>query len=181
MKHYKPFLTIVLLLLPAFAFCQDSVKNTVDSFYFKLTDSTQATKSELYTRARQFIALQFKDSKAVIQMDDKEAGKLIGKGVFVLYAVAALGISSGSYIEFTVTIDVKDNKYRCVLSDFYHTGIVGRTDGGGVGGDLNNEKPEGGIGRKYWVRIKDATYQEAQKFIKDFDNAMKSPAQSDNF
>ena len=40
-------------------------------------DST--TQKELYARARAWFALNFVSSKAVLEMDDKENGQLIGK------------------------------------------------------------------------------------------------------
>lgn len=45
-----------------------------------ILDST-VNKSELYSRAREWFAKAFKSSKNVIQMDDKENGKIIGKAL----------------------------------------------------------------------------------------------------
>jgi hypothetical protein len=182
----KKILLLLLLFTPFISIAQikDSIVTQQDSsFEFKLIDSVSASKQELYTRARQFVALQFKDSKEVIQMDDKEAGKIICKGTLMPSAKAALGVPVQSYIEFTMTIDLKDNKYRCVLSNFYHNGIVGRTDGFGIGGDLNNEKQKSneGLTKKYWGRIKDETKREAQQLLLAMKTAMYQPNKVDSF
>ena len=47
----------VLLLIPFYASAQ------IDTFEFKLIDTLDAPKQEIYSRARQFIALEFKDAK----------------------------------------------------------------------------------------------------------------------
>lgn len=75
------------------------------------------SKDELYLRAREWFARTFVSSQEVIQMDDKQGGKIIGKGV-----------SSGSYsimlspilyyLNYTVSVTVKDGRYRYEISPF---------------------------------------------------------------
>ena len=114
-------LLLALLLLPFISVAQE-VKIPIDSASQKISYSgvvkvEGVSKDDLYTRSREWFARTFKSAKAVIQMDDKAAGKIIGKG----YA-------EGSYVVlisamkfdmwYTVSITVKDGRYRYELSDF---------------------------------------------------------------
>lgn len=167
----------LFLLFPISSFAQK------DTFYFQLIDTASGTKVELYARARQFVALQFHDSRNVIQMDDKDAGKIICKGVFTPLVGVGLGMKVQSIVYFTADIDLKDGKYRCVLSDFYHDGYLDHTDQQ-MGGNLNNEKPDCGtfrMSKKYWQRIKTESYSEARDFINSFKTAMTKKQSSSDF
>ncbi len=175
----KASIFLSILIVPLIGFSQTSA-NVIDAFTFKLVDSTQDTKANLYTRARQFIALEFSSAKEVIQMDDKESGKIIGKGIFLTTQKLALGIPKQSIVRFTVTIDVKDNKYRCIINDVYHDGFSEDPDGA-IGGDLYKEKPDHGLYKKWWGRLKTDVSKEANDFLIRFDKAMREKNASDNF
>lgn len=59
--------------------------------------------AELYSRAKAWAALTYKSGKDVVQLDDKEAGRLVVKG--------NLG-----RLRHTVVIEVKDGRYRYTIS-----------------------------------------------------------------
>lgn len=77
-------------------------------------------KSQLYARAKVWTAIFFKSAQAVTQLDDKENGTLILKGLSHEYYTMRnlLKEQVVYYLHFTVRIDVKDNKYRAIISDF---------------------------------------------------------------
>jgi hypothetical protein len=84
-------------------------------------DST--SKNELYSRAREWFAKTFNSANNVIQMDDKEAGKIIGKGCFKVrcgkWDWDDRKIERG-VINFTLSIYIKDGKFKYVITDFSH-------------------------------------------------------------
>jgi hypothetical protein len=86
--------------------------------YTGIVDVPGATKLELYSRAREWYATTFGSSKAVLEMDDKDAGKLIGKA----YASFGFAGSIGKPLEWpmwrTIKVEVKDGRYRYTLTDF---------------------------------------------------------------
>lgn len=95
-----------------------------DTLTFKsVVDIKDQTKDELYSKAKAWFVKTYKDANSVIQEDDKESGKIIGKGA-IKYNPSALSGSDviRGYINYTITVELKDNKYRCVVSDFYHDG-----------------------------------------------------------
>lgn len=119
-------LLFLLCIIPILSFAQkrgaekiilpiDSATNMIT--YQEVVKVEGATKDELYVRAREWFARSFKSSKSVIQMEDKEAGKIIGKGSSSgLYTVL---MSTVPYkLDFTVSITVKEGRYRYEISPF---------------------------------------------------------------
>jgi hypothetical protein len=79
-------------------------------FYEVIDSSIQGTKQELQVKAKMWMANAFKDAKEVVQMDDKEAGEVLGKGNF------NIGYFN-MHCRFTIKISTRDNKYRCQIYD----------------------------------------------------------------
>jgi hypothetical protein len=121
---------LLLLALPAFLNAQslpiDSASKTVT--YVDIVNVPGATKDQLYMRAREWFALSFKSANNVIQMDDKENGKLIGKGqksdtYMIKSFMTVTPIDQRFY--FTISITVKDSRYRVIINDItYSSGSV---------------------------------------------------------
>lgn len=61
------------------------------------------TKNELFIKANEWMVRTFKDAKSVIQFQDKEAGKIMGKYLMHSYSANNIDIYS------LITIEVKDN------------------------------------------------------------------------
>jgi hypothetical protein len=81
-------------------------------------DST--LKSDLYHRAKLYIAEEFRSSKDVIQLDDAEQGTILIKAktkasFFNVMAQAEIDVW------FTLKLDLKDGRYRYALSDILLT------------------------------------------------------------
>ena len=76
-----------------------------------------ATQAELYSRAREWFAVTFGSAKAVLEMDDQAAGKLIGRenGGF---SQRLLGQESVVTVWRTVNIQVKDGRFKYVFTNF---------------------------------------------------------------
>ncbi len=74
-------------------------------------DST--SKDLLFTRAVEWVSLNYKSAKDVIQLSDKESGKLICKGNFK----TSLFMKEG-WIEHTMILEFKDNRFRYTFTNF---------------------------------------------------------------
>ena len=73
-------------------------------------------KDELYSRAREWFAKTYNSAQSVIQMDTKD--KIVGKALMQVYYKGG----DFGYINYTVSIYLKDGKYKYEITDFYHTG-----------------------------------------------------------
>lgn len=94
----------------------------VDSLTHKVTyqgvvQVPGATQAELYSRAREWFAVTFGSAKAVLEMDDRTAGKLIGRenGGYMQHF---LGQDTPVTVWRTVNIQVKDGRFKYVFTGF---------------------------------------------------------------
>ncbi len=80
------------------------------------------SKGELYNRAKIWFAEVYKDAKEVIQVDDKESGKIIGKGTepFTQSFMTSSAITKGG-ISYIIKVFLKDGRYKYEITDFTHS------------------------------------------------------------
>jgi len=77
-----------------------------------------ASASELYTNARQWVAQNYRSAQDVLQMDDSEANILIGKANVKI--TSDYGISSQEErLFYTFNIQCRDGRYRVEIKDIY--------------------------------------------------------------
>ena len=118
-------------------------------------------KDVLYIRANEWFAKTFKLANAVIQVQDKEAGKIIGRGSI---SVTNLGYDYGVF-EFTLSFTAKEGRYKYVITDIRHDKSTATY--GGTGGAIENEKPDCGtflMFKKQWKSLKSKADKEL-KFV----------------
>lgn len=138
----KQFVFVSLFICSCASSKKTIIKQPYPSpFEFILIDTLPETKAELYVKSYDWLARTYVSAKTIIDMQDKDAGKIIAKAIIDLDGVKDL---SGE-VKYLIAIDTKDGKYRCTISDFYHTGpVLGTTRHAPVTvrsyGDLNKEK-----------------------------------------
>ena len=104
----------ILLLVPTFSYCQNLT-------YTEIVPADSLSKDLLYSNARLWFVHAFNSANNVIQYDSKDDGKIIGKGNFLFHGRAfTSGTNSTGPVNFTVTVEVKDNKYKYEITDFKH-------------------------------------------------------------
>jgi hypothetical protein len=93
------------------------------------TDSTYDAK-KLYSMAIEWFATSFNNSKAVLQMQDKEAGIIVGKAS-ITNETKGNFIISESYqkIDYTIKMYFKDGRFKYELMDFTNDGYGVIKDG----------------------------------------------------
>ncbi len=75
------------------------------------------TKNEIYDVSLEWMARTFFDNREVIEITDKENGKIIAKGMILFKG--KIGWFSGDMpCRFTLTVEAKDNKYRTTYNNF---------------------------------------------------------------
>lgn len=84
----------------------------------KVIEELSGTKEDIYVKVKSYFATAYKDAKSVIQMDDKEAGLIIGKGMFSnVYSYTANLVVPVKYSAYhTLRVDVKDGRARIICS-----------------------------------------------------------------
>ena len=109
--------------------------------YTEVVEVESKSKDDLYTSAREWFAKSYNSANNVIQMDDKESGKIVGKALMPVYHKAFGSDYDSGNIHYTISIYLKDGRYKYEVSDFYHTGTVaGVPDYGNCEKMINTEK-----------------------------------------
>lgn len=118
---------LILLLFTTSAFSQISDKFKKDEngniIHSKIFDFENQSKDKLYGKVKMYFAEIFKSSNDVIQLDDKENGIIIGKGI------THFNVQNGKYtfkckLNFTLKVSIKENKckievYNIVYNDSF--------------------------------------------------------------
>ncbi|WP_247235404.1 DUF4468 domain-containing protein [Telluribacter sp. SYSU D00476] len=96
------------------SYAQDAVlptdSSTGEVIYTEVVE-VENSKETLFKNAQKWIAKSYGDYKSVIQLEDKDRGRLIFKGI------SDIDRGLFKHIRYVVTIDVKDNAYRCKIAN----------------------------------------------------------------
>lgn len=136
-------------------------------FEFQLVDTAIGSKNELYVKAHEWIARTYGSAKAVIDMQDKEAGKIIGKCLIS-------DVANGD-IKYLLSFDIKDGKYRCRMTSFHHEG-----DRYWSGSSFSNYKSYGYLNQDSVLYVSpadgkkriDQKYYSIKNFVMDYSDVM---------
>jgi len=84
--------------------------------YQEIVEIPNISKDILFSRAENYFAYTYKDANSVIQVNNKESGTLIGKGIFPdVYSKGGLILTIVS-VKHILKIECKENKVRVTLS-----------------------------------------------------------------
>ncbi len=141
-------------------------------------DST-ATKDELYTRARSWVRNTFNKKNSIIEVDDKASGEITASGI-VDYRKRKNYFGASCVegpVRLTLSIYVKDGRYKYVFHSFDHKGSGGsgcrHTDYGIITLDDKAPKPSWGEPRdKAWNDIKAFISETVLLNVSDLKKAM---------
>ncbi|WP_375418163.1 DUF4468 domain-containing protein [uncultured Hymenobacter sp.] len=166
-----PFTSAALLDGTALPFDETTHQIT----YQGVVDVPGLTKDQLYVRAHEWLAKAYRSANDVIQMQDKEAGRLVGKGTT---RVMVRGYDAG-YVRHTLTIYLKDGRYKYVLTDLSHDapGLKNFVSGGPL------ERPNGEVmvmgGKKQWDEVRRDADRDARRLVSELQTAMSVKAGKD--
>ena len=115
MKRLINYIILISISLFAFYGCAGSMTPLSDEAELqKVIEVNNVSQDEIFIKSMEWFSRTFKESKSVIDYEDKEAGKIIGNGaVSHTYAMIV-----GGYVLFSVKIEAKDNRSRITLSNF---------------------------------------------------------------
>lgn len=94
--------------------------------FSEVVEVDSLSKKQIYNLSKEWFAHAFNSAQNVIQYENAEEGKLIGKGTFKYKGKPMVsGTNSTGPVTFTITIESKDNRYKFTLTDFSHSlGVV---------------------------------------------------------
>ena len=98
-----------------------------ENFYWEKIDSTNKSKSQIYSDTKLFIAEYWKSSKDVIQNDDKEGGVVLIKGTLSCFETYGL-IKRHFVYSYNVKFFMKENKFRLIIDNVHCLSHTDMTD-----------------------------------------------------
>lgn len=102
--------TSYFILLVFFLASCSPVKYVTTSKVGEIIDVSE-TKNDLYIKANQWMVRTFTSAKSVIQFQDKEGGKIMGR--YLMKSIVGIGKGSSAFDVYTlITISLKDNATR---------------------------------------------------------------------
>ena len=88
-------------------------------------------KQDIYRAVREWFVSNYVSGKDVLQLDDKEEGKMLGKGIHKYQFVNGINISEVA-LTFVLSIEARDGKYRYKMYKFIgenkNTSMLGGTN-----------------------------------------------------
>jgi len=121
----------LLLFVPVFCYGQNKeqkelINNWKESGYFKIDgenivvsrviDSISGTKDDIYIKVKNYFVRAYNNANSVLQTDDKQAGTVIGKGLYDLM-VCNFMLTTCNYKAYHILrVDIKDGKVRVICS-----------------------------------------------------------------
>lgn len=140
-----------------------SVNDNTPLEFSKVLYTDSVGKVVLFSTINDWFATNFKSANDVIQMADKEAGIIIGKGTFEYsYGQKLSYICYSGYINFTIKVYVKDNRYKVEFLNFNHESVGSQYSSPSCSLGLitsNSESSFNGLGKSFynnvWIDVKE--------------------------
>ncbi len=109
-----------ILLSIVFVSCASTYggKVTPDQLTFqKVYDIPDVNANEIFDRTIEWMAKTFVDAREVIELQDRERGKIIGNGI-----VSFKDVVTDNNCKFMVTIDIQEGRFRITYSNYLWVG-----------------------------------------------------------
>ena len=119
------FALVVSAINPFLGFCQGQPLYKTNLPYNqeaklefeRIVEIKEVDKDEIYNRAKLWFVKNYRSSNDVIQLDDKESGRLIGKGIYNYIITDILPLQFS--LHHQISVFVKDGKAKIVLNNFH--------------------------------------------------------------
>ncbi|GAB3638661.1 hypothetical protein GCM10027422_42510 [Hymenobacter arcticus] len=137
------------------------------------------SQADLYARATAWVAKTYTSGNAVLEQQDSAAGQLVVQGelpalVYNMYA-GVLRSSYAGVVRHTLTIYVKDGRYKYILSNLAHSAKAtpNMKSGGALEQDNASLYGYAGLGsHKPWTDLKTAATRDVRHLLAGLEEAM---------
>jgi hypothetical protein len=138
--------------------------------YQGVVEVPSVNKADLYTRAYAWIAKTYRSANDVIQMQDKEAGQLVAKGLTQVQTKSMGMTFDAGVVRHTLTIYVKDGRFKYVLTNLTHE-AAGAPNIQSVG-PLESQNLPFGDTKRFWADVKQDANRDAYRLVAELQTAM---------
>ena len=111
----KKVFLMLIVLISLNCYSQEIIK------YEKVITADSISKDNIFYGLKKWVATDFVSSKAVIEMADKDAGLLvISPNSKYIYPGGYIYSGYNGYISYTVNIQIKDGRFKVIITNFTH-------------------------------------------------------------
>lgn len=114
----KKYLSIFVLLFSLFTVAQEVKQEPLA--YTQVVEVKDVSKDDLYNRAKMWFSKNLKNTRYVVDFDDKASGQIIAKSNVDIYQRNFWGTKIDGKLRFVMKLFFKDGKYKFVVTDFTH-------------------------------------------------------------
>lgn len=132
------------------------------------------SQAALYARAAEWMAKVYNSSKAVIELNDPQNGKIIGNGAHIIPVRTALVWPDLGYAEYSISIFCKDGRYKYTITRLRHLRSVHFL---GDYGAFEQEHTK--LGDELWNYMKLDVTSHCVKLVSELAQVMTKKADSD--
>jgi hypothetical protein len=128
------FLIGIFVCYPLLSSGQESASSKENSLnteirpieYIEVVQADGLKKDQLYSAALAWFSETFRSAKKVFDVQDREAGRIVGKPLFQYESTVFIGSARiRGVVRYSVTVEVKDGRYRYNIGNFIHEGTPG--------------------------------------------------------
>ena len=84
----------------------------------RVVQAPDYTKAQIYAATKIWIAQNFNSAKAVIELDDKDRGQVIGNGILPYPCSSMDCLTKGGWkVRVTMRVDMKDGRFKITFSN----------------------------------------------------------------
>jgi hypothetical protein len=117
---------VVVALFASLSRAEDPPPESKPLAYSDVVVVDGATKEQLYSAALAWFGDAFRSAKTVLDVQDKDGGRLVAKPSFAYTPKVFVGSARiKGTVRYAVTVEVKDGKYRYAIDGFTHEGTPG--------------------------------------------------------
>ncbi len=146
-----------------------------------IQSENNADKATLYASLRSFMATYYRNSQDVIQMDDKDAGILIGKATSIFDAPSMVLSAYEGWLDYNLKLQARDGRVRVEVSHFFHHNKPGNQKKAQLGVLTEAEEyTDKGLQKKYhnkiWLMLKEKAEKISLDIFANVEAAIKEGA-----
>lgn len=136
-----------------------------------------ASPTALYTAARTWFATEYTSANDVIQMDDPEAGVVVGRGQFTFSTGKLMTVCYTGPVTYTIKVEVREARYKVEVTDFVHEVAIGNATTCALGlvtsaAEHSSTGIDKGFNNKVWSQVQEAAKVHGGETIASLRGAM---------
>lgn len=174
---------LLLFMLMSLAFIAHAQEQNYEELKFSkvIQSESDANKNTLYAALRNFMATYYRNSQEVIQMDDKEAGILIGKATSIFDSPSMMLSAYEGWLDYNLKLQARDGRVRVEVSHFFHHNKPGNQKKAQLGVLTEaDEYTDKGMQKKYhnkvWIMLKEQAQKISSDIFSGVEKALKEGA-----